>query len=308
MDARRLRYFAAVVEQGGFAQAASALHVTQPAVSMAVRRLEDDLGSVLLDRQAKPMAVTVFGQAVYNSWRAHATEHQRLLRELRGIADLNTAQVKVLLGATFPLRPVVSALQSLRQRYPGFRLGVAMGSYSGDLASIIDGSVDLILSQLPADRHDGRIAHRLLISDNFRAVCRASHPLASAAAVDWEALTRYPWSGAGPFDAFLPGWSERFRSRGLVPPEPTLHTTSIVAMMTALLEHDYLAILPVGCFAEEIARGVMKVLPLEDCQWPQEKGASWVQARSLSPGASAFLEELGAQLEGDPLQKEGAGG
>lgn len=296
MDARRLKYFAAVVEQGGFAQAAASLHVTQPAISMAVRRLEEDVGNVLLDRQSKPMTATVFGRAVYNSWKTHASEHQRLMRELRGIADLNTAYVKILLGATFPLRPVINALESLRRRFPGFRLNVAMGSYTGDLASVIDGSVDMILSQLPGAAADLRIAHEKLISDRFRAVCRCAHPLAQSDTVNWEDLAAYPWSGAGPFDAFLPGWSEAFHRQGIAPPEPVLQTTSIVATMAALLQHDYLAILPVGCFAEEIGSGMMKVLQVEGFEWPQEKGASWMQARSLSPGASAYLDELRAEL------------
>ncbi|WP_057667840.1 LysR family transcriptional regulator [Stenotrophomonas koreensis] len=296
MDARRLRYFAAVVEQGGFAQAAASLHVTQPAISMAVRRLEEDVGATLLDRQTKPMTATVFGKAVYHSWKTHANEHQRLLRELRSIADLNTAQVKLVLGATFPLRPVINALESLRKRYPGFRLNVTMGSYTGDVASVIDGSVDMILSQLPANMGDQRIAHESLISDRFRAVCRRSHPLAGREQVQWSQLAAYPWAGAGPFDAFLPGWSEAFVRHGVAPPEPVLQTTSIVAMMAALLEHDYLAILPVGCFAEEIAKGLMQVLPVPGFEWPQEKGASWMASRSLSPGAAAYLDELRLEL------------
>lgn len=302
MDARRLRYFSAVVEQGGFAQAAASLHVTQPAISMAVKRLEEDVGATLLDRQSKPMTATVFGRAVYQSWKTHANEHQRLLRELRGIADLNTAQVKVVLGATFPLRPVINALESLRERFPGFRLNVAMGSYTGDVASVVDGSVDMILSQLPGNTSDSRIAHEILISDRFRAVCRCSHPLAGRDDVTWSELASYPWSGAGPFDAFLPGWSEAFMRHGVTPPEPVLHTTSIVAMMAALLEHDYLAILPVGCFGEEIARGVMTVLPVAGFEWPQEKGASWMAARALSPGALAYLEELRTELTGAAAQ------
>ncbi len=301
MDARRLRYFAAVVEQGGFAQAAASLHVTQPAVSMAVRKLEEDLENVLLDRQVKPMAVTPFGRAVYHSWQAHETEHRRLIRELRSMADLNTAQVTLVLGATFPMRPVVAALESLRKRYPNFRLSVTMGSYSGDLPSVIDGSTDLILSQLPAKRTDSRIACEPLIADRFRPVCRSEHPLARGREVTWKDMVSYPWVGGGPFDAFLPGWTDAFTREGLSAPEPVLQTTSIIATMVAVLKHDYLAMLPEGFVANELVNGDMKLLPVVGLDWPQEKGASWMHVRSLSPGGIAFIEELKRQLGQSPF-------
>ena len=300
MDVRQLRYFAAVVEQGGFAQAAAALHVTQPAVSMAVRKLEDALGHALIERQARPLTLTVFGRAAYRSWEVHAAEQQRLQRELRGMADLNTAQVSLVLGATFPLRAVVAALEALRARYPGFRLSITMGSYTGHLSMVVDGSVDMILSQLPARGPDHRFTHEPLIVDRFRAVCRSNHPLASKTDIRWNDLCRYPWSGGGPFDAFLQGWSERFATHGVVAPEAVLHTSSTVATMMALFEHGYLAMLPVGCIAEELAKGVLCEIDLPGLEWPQEKGASWLQARALSPGANAYLQELRAQLARNP--------
>lgn len=300
MDARRLRYFAAVVEQGGFAQAAAALHVTQPAVSMAVRKLEEDLGNSLLERQSKPMEMTPFGRAVYGSWQVHQAEHRRLIRELRNMADLNTAHVTVVLGATFPMGPVVAALESLRRRYPHFRLSVSMGSYSGNLPSVLDGSADFILSQLPS-KADARIVHEPLIADRFRPVCRRTHPLAGRAGVTRNDIVLHPWVGGGPFDAFLPGWTDAFACGGLVAPEPVLQTTSIIATMVALLGHDYLAMLPEGYIADELMSGEMSLLPVDGLEWQQTKGASWLQGRSLSPGAVAYIEELKQQLEKGPL-------
>lgn len=297
MDARRLRYFAAVAEQGSFAQAAAALHVTQPAISMAVRRLEEELGHTLIERHLKPMTLTGFGQAVLRSWQVHALEHQRLIRELRGMADLNEGQVSLILGATFPLRPVVAALESLRRDFPGFRMSITMGTYSGNLQTMIDGEVDMILSQLPARGPDSRFAHEPLLSDRFHAVCRHSHPLASKADVSWEDLLLYPWSAGGPFDAFLAGWSEVFAAHEVTAPVPVLQTTSTVATMAALVEHDYLAMLPVGCIAKELASGFIKVLPVRGLEWAQEKGASWLAARALSPATTAYLQELRLQLQ-----------
>lgn len=283
-------------EHGGFAQAAAALHMTQPAISMAIRKLEDELGHTLLERQAKPIALTDFGRAAYRSWETHAAELKRLARELHGMADLNTACVSLVLGATFPLRAVVAAFESLRGRYPGFRLQVEMGGYTSHVAKVADGSVDMILSQLPASGPDPRFTYEPLISDRFKAVCHRSHALADKANIAWSDLAKHPWASGGPFDAFLPGWSDMFHRHEVPVPEPFLITNSTVATMAAVVGHGYLAMLPTGCFAEELTSGFLRTLPLRELEWPQAKGASWLSTRALAPGASAYLEELRLHL------------
>ncbi|WP_156430667.1 LysR family transcriptional regulator, partial [Bordetella pseudohinzii] len=62
MDLRTLRAFCEVLRQGGFSQAARAIHATQPTVSKAVRQLEDEIGMPLLDRQSHPPRPTQAGE------------------------------------------------------------------------------------------------------------------------------------------------------------------------------------------------------------------------------------------------------
>ena len=296
MDVRRLRYLAAVHDHGGFAQAAAALHVTQPAISMAIRKLEEELGQVLVERRARPPELTGFGLAAYRSWQVHVAEQQRLQRELRGMADLNAARVSLVLGATFPLRPVLAALAALRRRFPGFRLDLAMGGYTGFVPALVEGSVDMILSQLPARGPDPRLAYEPLVLDRFRAVCHCTHPLAGRRDLDWGELAGHAWAGGGPFDAFLPGWSEVFAAHGAAPPDAVLYTNSIVATMAAVAGHGFLAMLPEDCISEELASGSVGVLPLPGLEWPQEKGVSWFPARAMTHGARAWLDELEANV------------
>src|SRR5687767_9303045 len=64
MDLRRLRLFVAVADQGGFTAAAGAEHVAQPAVSLAVRELEDELGAPLFVRSRAGAVLTTAGEAL----------------------------------------------------------------------------------------------------------------------------------------------------------------------------------------------------------------------------------------------------
>jgi DNA-binding transcriptional LysR family regulator len=63
MDFRNLRYFVAVADELGFRRAAQRLHVSQPAVSQQVRKLEEDLGVRLFDRTPRRVALTPAGEA-----------------------------------------------------------------------------------------------------------------------------------------------------------------------------------------------------------------------------------------------------
>lgn len=64
VDARQLEYFLAVVDHGGFTRAADALHVTQPALSQAVRALERDLGARLFQRAGRGVVLAAAGEAL----------------------------------------------------------------------------------------------------------------------------------------------------------------------------------------------------------------------------------------------------
>ncbi len=65
MDLRQLSYFVEIVRRGGFTSAAEAIHVAQPALSAAVRKLEAEIGVTLLDRGARQVALTTDGRAFF---------------------------------------------------------------------------------------------------------------------------------------------------------------------------------------------------------------------------------------------------
>ncbi len=77
MLSRHINYFLAVAEHGSFTRAASALHVSQPALSQQIRQLEESLGVPLFDRSGRTIRLTDAGEV----WRQYAS---RALQELGG--------------------------------------------------------------------------------------------------------------------------------------------------------------------------------------------------------------------------------
>lgn len=296
LDSRRLRYFAHVVECGSFVRAASALNVTQPALSTAVKKLEDELGVALLDRSVSPIAPTLFGEAVYRSAKSLDLEAERLHRELRDCADLNNGSVAVVVSATFPSHLIVEAYNIIRETYPGFRLSVEVSGYSFALESMLRGDCDFIFSQLPSSRTDLRVLHREMLHDRFAVISSATHPLTLVDRPTFADLVRYPWIGGGPFEAFLPGWAQRFGDHGAKPPRPLINTLTIPLTEMALHSQSYLTMLPVKCIEHQLSTGSLVELPFPELHWDQAKGASWAANRSLAPSATLFLDTFDALL------------
>lgn len=92
----KLQKFIAVVESGSFTRAARLLHISQPALSIAIDRLEHELGATLLTRSSKKLVLTEAGKAVYES----ALDHQAADRHLRArLTQLARKKPSVIVGA-----------------------------------------------------------------------------------------------------------------------------------------------------------------------------------------------------------------
>jgi DNA-binding transcriptional LysR family regulator len=85
MDEHRLKCFAAVYELGSVSAAAVRLHMTQPPLSMLLRKLEDELGVQLFDRSSKRLVPTEVGQLFYVRARAMLANMESTRRELRKV-------------------------------------------------------------------------------------------------------------------------------------------------------------------------------------------------------------------------------
>src|SRR5215210_8255724 len=125
MDTRQLAAFCAVVERKSFSQAARRLGVSQPAVSLQIRSLEQRLGQQLLDRSGRRVEPTEAGNRLYrNAQRILALEEQ-LLEDVAGDADAELRGRLELGASTGPGETVLPALLcEFGRRHEGVRVAL----------------------------------------------------------------------------------------------------------------------------------------------------------------------------------------
>jgi DNA-binding transcriptional LysR family regulator len=178
MDTRQLAAFCAVVDRRSFSQAAEALGVTQPAVSLQVRSLEKRLGVQLLDRSGRRVEPTEAGERLYRGAQRLLTLEQQLLDEV-AVGDDGDLGGDLRIGAsTGPAAVAVPLLLCEFQRAnPGVRIVLEVHDTQTVVERVADRQLELGIVGA-ARRHRG-IRYEPLLRDEVILACPAGHRFAS---------------------------------------------------------------------------------------------------------------------------------
>ena len=175
MEMSEIRYFLAVAEALNFHRAAERCHVTQPALTRAVQKLEAELGGQLFCRDKGHVALTEFGRLMCPHLRdvLERRDHARTIA--RSFLNLEAAQLT--LGVMCTIGPVlfVAFLNAFRERHPGVEVTVVenMPARLGEL--LINGSLDVALMAQP-NAFDPRLKVMPAYKERFGLAFPVGHP------------------------------------------------------------------------------------------------------------------------------------
>jgi len=169
------RAFQAVVDYGGFAQAATALHRSQSAISYAVNRLQEQLGVRLLELDGRKARLTDMGQVLLERSR-HLVNSASELEQLAQYMDQGwEAEVRLAVDAAFPMPEIFNALKAFSLQSQGTRVLLTEVILSGAGDALRDDTADLVIgANLPAE-----YLSEPLLDIEFIAVAHPEHPLHS---------------------------------------------------------------------------------------------------------------------------------
>lgn len=148
-----LRHWLSVVEHGSFTRAARAAPLTQPALSAAIRRLEDHFGARLLERGRKGATLTAAGAALLPHARASLAALEDGRRAVHEVEDLTRGEVRIAAGATAATYLLPPVLGRFRKRYPGVRIVLRELSRSATQEALDRGDLDLAVMSGPEGEH-----------------------------------------------------------------------------------------------------------------------------------------------------------
>jgi LysR family hydrogen peroxide-inducible transcriptional activator len=162
---RQLRYFEATARLGHFGKAAEECAVTQPALSMQIKELEETLGAALFERRPGETVLTPLGREI-------AEQASKILLATNDLAALAKQRGKVLsgplsLGIIPTLAPYIlpELLKYLSKHYPALKLELREAQTKAMLAELSRGELDLVMAAIPNDSPDLQEEH--LFDDRF---------------------------------------------------------------------------------------------------------------------------------------------
>ncbi len=186
MELRHLRYFVAAAEELNFRRAAARLKIAQPALSQQIRKLEDEIGVRLLERNRRHVSLTEAGTVFLERARASlkaAEDATRVAREAdRGeIGRLAIGFVTSALYGVFP-----DIVRVFRDRYPAVHLELHEMPVSRHGDMLRTNNLDVSILRPPIDSHD--LVVRTILKENWLVAMRGSHPAARSSEIALKTL------------------------------------------------------------------------------------------------------------------------
>ena len=183
----QLRAFHQVALTGSFSRAAEALHVTQPAISDQIRKLEQEYDTLLFNRAKRQVTLTWAGTALLEVTRRMFDAEDQALQLLTENRALQGGTLRIVADSAVH---VLRVLAAFRVRYPAVLVQVRAGNSAQVMASLHAYNADLgVIGEIPEGQ---TFDHLRLNATAITAFVAADHPLAGAHVLPWASLPALP--------------------------------------------------------------------------------------------------------------------
>ena len=288
MELYSLQVFLTVAGERSFSRAAEKLFRTQPAVSLAVQRLEQELGERLIDRSGKDLILTDAGRVVLDYARRFESLRQEMANSLAELKDNSSGRLIIGANESTTLY-LLHHIERYRELYPKVKVQVRRSFSSKIPNELIDGNLELgVISYDPGDE---RLKSKTIYIDALTFVCSPRHRLAGRKTVSITELG-----------------SENFVAHNVVSPyrevvlrefqNHKVHLTMDVEMPTIesirwfVQQNLGVAFLPRMCVEQDVAKKILHEVRVKELHVERKIRVVYPTRRGLSYAAKAFLELL----------------
>jgi DNA-binding transcriptional LysR family regulator len=292
MEKRVVKYMLAVAEHGSLRAAADALGVTQPALTKAVRRVEDEAGARLFDRTARGVRPTIYGEAVLRHARNLRASMRASEAEISAMKTGAAGVVRVGAGSSWERAILPEAIASFLDKRPRVRIQVFGGSDDFLKLQLREGTLDFVLAATPdGPRLDPDLEWLPLMTDQYCVIASCSHPLCGEHLVELKELLSYPWVLPSGHSLMVERLRIIFRSHALPAPEPAIETDIVALRHQILISGPYLGFTAVGLIAAFGDRGIAR-LNVPNAIWTRVAGVITRRDIEPNPAATALITTI----------------
>jgi DNA-binding transcriptional LysR family regulator len=289
MELYALDVFLTVVQERSFSRAAQKLYRTQPAVSLALQRLEQEVGEKLIDRGPKDFTLTDAGRTLVEYARRFVNLQQEMQNALAELRDKSAGRLTIGANESATLY-LLRHIERYRHLYPGVKVTIRRSRSSLIPNELLDGNLEVgVISYNPGDE---RIETRKIYSDSLAFVVSPRHRLARRRSVPISELGGETFVAHNVVSPYRELVIRVFREHQ-VPLHIDVEMPTIETIRKLVQENLGVAFLPRMCVEQEIERKLLHEVHVKEMHLNRNIFLVYPARRALSHAARAFLELVG---------------
>jgi len=285
MDLYALSVFQSVVAERSFSRAAEKLFRTQPAVSLAVQRLEAELGEKLIDRSAKELRLTDAGRTVLD----HARRFENVRRELENaLAELRDKSAgRLVVGANeSSILYLLPHIERYRRLYPKIKVQVRRSRSSKIPAELLHG--DLELGVVSYDPADDQIVSKVIFTDALAFVVSPRHRFARRKSVTISELGLETFIAHNVVSPYREAVLREFKKHK-VPLNMDVEMPTLETIRRMVQSDEGVAFVPRMCVQRDVESGLLCEVTIKELHVERKVRLLHAKNRTLSHAAAAFV-------------------
>src|SRR5205807_5812233 len=255
MDIRQLKAFVAIAESGTFTAGAVRVHVTQAAISMQIRQLENETGAQLFVRAPRKVILTEAGERLLERGDVIVREHDAALEEMAALTGAHRGRLRIgTASAGVSGHPLPQILRELKKRHPAVEGSVASGTSEQLVQLVLAGELDVAFVSLPVEARG--VQTELLSEDSLVAIASPRHKLAKQKVVSAYALAGEKLI-LGEHGGNTRRLIDGFFAQAGVTPRVVMELSRLAAIKRMVEEDMGVGIVPLQSVQEEVTKGTL---------------------------------------------------
>ncbi len=289
MDLHSLQVFLTVATERSFSRAAAKLLRTQPAVSLAVQRLEMELGEKLIDRSGKELILTDSGRNVLDYARRFHSLQQELENSIAELRDNSAGRLAIGANESTTLY-LLRHIERYRELYPKVKVQVRRSLSSKIPSELLDGNLEL--GVISYDPGDARLRSKVIYTDSLAFIVSPDHRLAHRKTVSLSELGEEIFIAHNVVSPYRDLVLRQFQEHK-VPLRMEVEMPTIESIRKLVQSNLGVAFLPRMCVEQEIEQQVVYEVRVKEMHVERKIRLIYPTRRALSHAAAAFLEVVG---------------
>ncbi len=295
MDLMQLEMFVAMVEEQNFHKAAERVFRTQPALSMALRKLEQELGTPLFDRSDRSnYSLTDSGEVLYDYAKRLLNLRDEALTTLQRLHTLQSGRIRIGANESTSLYLLPQLILAFREQYPKIKIEVFRQLSAKLPTELRQRNLDVaILAYLP---EGADLESTLIVRDELVLIASPENPLARESRVHIRDLGGESFIAHNAYSPARQKVIDTFRKY-----QTPLNITTEIATMETVKKFVSLNIglgfVPLMCATEAVARGELVIVPLDGFHYERNLWAVRRRTDAHSHAAQAFMKVIHAMLQ-----------